>query len=538
LYGLDSHAYPNWTASLKTIIDKSKRKYTVSMQPASLTNLSLVKGDDVVFVYTHGCPSSHWQNPKSKDEWNFPEFSLSTIDDFDYDSIAPSGFKTDYAERRVVLMNIVWDKKATWGGLSEDVQSAWVYAITSSFVKKYWKINDNGYVSLNACHSGQQCAAGMRSMILSLGASVVSGWSDEVETDFSRRSTFFLFDRLLGSNSYNEYKVTPNQRPFPRSDVMTALQQKNLSIDPYKGAQFTFFTNSSGNTFGMLAPTIQRLKVDDLKNELKITGAFGNDQSNTKVKINGQERTIKTFGEKEIIADLKPEDYGDVQVIVSDHPSNAVQLTLWVLHVKYNIKYYSGDLIQEFKMNTYLRGDIHESRTTPEEKPKAELVDLLPSQASNVTYSSSGSHTDEDGTVVTYSGSGKGSSPYDGTYGVKYASAWATFNPDTPTKLQWSMSAAISNATTATSSEGGSESVSLAFIPIEEFCFTDQINTNYLNKAQFGTIRINKDLSMDESYAITAGSIGPILIGDNDAYATLTWDCAPTLSPPAKDGQK
>jgi hypothetical protein len=315
-------------------------------------------------------------------------------------------------------------------------------------------------------------------------------------------------------------------------DFVKALQKKNLLVDPFKGAQFTFFTNGSANTFGMLAPTIKRLHVDDHNNELKITGSFGIDKSKTVVKIKGLERAIKSFSETEIIADLKPDDYGDVQVFVNNHPSNKVQLTMWPLQITWTQVYY-GSAYQEMKITAYLRGDVHEARSEIEEKPKADTASLLLSQSSVTTCKSWGSYP-EDEETVTFSGTVKVPTIYDGTYGSNAVSVWAYFDPSTPNKLKWYLSAFEKNATTATSSKGGSAKLILEIIPVDDFFNTDDINTDYTSKAKFGTVRVNNDLSLNDNYSIQAGSIGPISLGEY-VTATLKWESLPVQSPPSKD---
>jgi hypothetical protein len=535
LYGLGSSAYPNWTPAVQTIITKSKRKYTPTLTEATLSNLSAVKGDDIVLFYTHGYPNSHWINPKSLDQWHYPGFCLSTTDQYDEVKVVPAGFEKDYAERRIVLMYVVWDKIKSWGGLAVTDEKYFQYAITAGFVQKYWKINANGWVNLAACHSGQDCAAGMRSALASVGASCISGWTEEVDGDFARKSTCFLFDRLLGANSYSDYKITPKQRPFPKADVLTALGKNGLLSDPYKGATFTYFSGT-GDPFGLLTPTIQRLNVDDVKAELKITGSFGSEQANAKVKIAGSERTIKSFSEHEIIADLKPADYGDVEVDVSDHPSNMVQLTQWPLTIKWTL-IVSVSLVQEIKVTSYLRADVHEARSVVEGEVKAEAVDLMPSKNSLAYCTSSGSYTDATGNTVTYSGSVQTPSPYDGIFGTNFVCAWASFDPNAPAKLKWWLNANVSNATTATSSEGPTIQIASQFMPLPDFCYPDQFNSDYTNKAKFATYPIVKDLVMDANFTIAAGSIGPVVIGD-DGLATLSWESTVAQSPPAKDAQK
>ncbi|NLW33645.1 MAG: hypothetical protein GXY77_19535 [Fibrobacter sp.] len=431
-------------------------------------------------------------------------------------------------------MNIAWDKIPTWGGLFEDAVNCWVYAITPAFVQKYWNVNANGYVSLVACHSGQMCAASMRSSIIAAGASVISGWTESVDGNFAQRSTFFFFDRMLGANWYNDYKCNPPQRPFPRGAVLTAMQENDLTIDPYKGAQFMFFTGNSSNTFGMFTPTIERLEIDDENNLLTIKVAFGTDRTDVVVNIQGQKRTIRSFSQMEITAELEPGDYGDVQVLVNNHPSNIVQLTQWPIQITWTVTY-RGSAYQEMKITAYLRGDIHEARSKPEESPEAEPVDLLLSSASTITHRAWGSYVEDDETV-TYSGSGTIPTAYDGTYGNNSASVWAHYDPEIPGKLAWYLFAMSREASIATSSSGGTQPFAITITPIEELVNLNDIATD-IDVVKFGTFRVKDDLQMDEDYVIQSGSIGPISL-DDEVTATLKWDAYPPLAPPKKDAQR
>jgi hypothetical protein len=371
----------------------------------------------------------------------------------------------------------------------------------------------------------------MRQAIFAAGASVVSGWTNEVDCDFARKSTCFLFDRLLGANSYTDYKLTPDQRPFPKEDVLSiAMQKYNLVTDPYKNATFTFFTGGGANTFDQLAPTIKQLIVDDANNHLKIEGSFGSDPSNVTVKIGGAERSVVTFGEKEIVADLKPADYGDVQVLVSNHPSNAVQLTQWPFVVTWTMTTDNMKFKQVITITSYLRADVHKSRTGPESDPVATAVDLLPSQASLGSCTSSGTND-----TATFSGTVQIPSVYTGTLGSNSASVWASYDPNSPSLLQWSMFAASTKATTVTG-DGPTIQVGAAFTPTASFCY-NQANADYTNKVKLGTMRIKQDLSIDENFTIAAGSIGPIALSSSSA-GTLSWVSTPAQSPPAKDAQQ
>ncbi|MBM3844728.1 MAG: NAD(P)/FAD-dependent oxidoreductase [Verrucomicrobia bacterium] len=108
------------------------------------------------------------------------------------------------------------------GGFQSAVNE-WRFGITAEWVKHYLRFPAENHASvwLGACLSGSPEAAAMRAAFLSVGADMVSGWTDNVNGDAVYVSTAFVWDRLLGANNFQP-PATP-QRPFDYDEVWTEL---------------------------------------------------------------------------------------------------------------------------------------------------------------------------------------------------------------------------------------------------------------------------------------------------------------------------
>jgi hypothetical protein len=222
------------------------------------------------------------------------------------------------------------------------------------------------------------------------------------------KSELFLFDQLLG-----EKEGQPPTKPFDRSwDYETVMAEMHrlgydLASIPLL-AELILTPNSNGGDFGLLAPSIKKMTVDEEKQELTLEGIFGNDPGTTdgKVFVGGKEMTSRTWDPKLkqiIIHDLPltgQGSAGDVYVMVRGHKSNVRQLTDWRGTVTWRDEAtyptgFSGKPFEEFKLKIHVRADVGKFRDKPGEDPKWEAIpiQIFAAKDSTAEYSAGGSAT-------------------------------------------------------------------------------------------------------------------------------------------------
>lgn len=259
------------------------------------------------------------------------------------------------------------------------------YCILPGFVRRHWTFGRNSLVYIDTCHGGSQGATSFIEACITKGASSYAGWSKEVDDSGAQQTTQVLFDTLLGAGQI--LNLTPSQRAFDRMAVVTYLERTRFDTDPKNGAKLTFFEPSDrGSDFGVLAPSIYSMSVDESKEELRIVGLFDT-EAPTKVRVKGgggsQEieataRRIESGGmalnPTEVICRLPARQQpsaGDVTVIQRGRESNAVPLTEWWVKAT-GEKYFAVGQPQPSARMTFqlhFRADVHHSRSQPYEAP-------------------------------------------------------------------------------------------------------------------------------------------------------------------------
>ena len=158
------------------------------------------------------------------------------------------------------------------------------YMITSNFTSNPANMSfaNNSLVFLNGCNGFPMSTAfGSNPLVLS--------WKNNTNDLAAYRAARYYFDRLLGANRgyhllySSEFKADPPQRAFNHTAVhlsmvlqglhSTISLEENAISDP-KGKDAKLF--SSGNTtgFGLLAPSIERIFVEEAFEQLRIFGSF------------------------------------------------------------------------------------------------------------------------------------------------------------------------------------------------------------------------------------------------------------------------
>jgi len=239
-------------------------------------------------------------------------------------------------------------------------------------------------------------------------ASVVAAWTDTVRT--SAPAARLVFDRLLGANHVYPEADGYKQRPFTWEDISildfslsdprSELDKHGVQTDPKTGAALSFFQPDTKppSKFGLLAPSIYFVSVDESKGELHVFGTFGSDaRPNASVTVGGVQYQIKDWKQgqvAELVIDLPPSGQGsagDVFVTIRQHKSNVAQLTDW------NAQFLQtfdgpGSVRQPVTYNVHLRLDIRKRRDKVHEPPQEpQITSFQADWDSSGSYSCSGS---------------------------------------------------------------------------------------------------------------------------------------------------
>lgn len=261
------------------------------------------------------------------------------------------------------------------GGFQSPV-TEWRFGITAAWIRHYMSFPAENHASvwLGACQSGSSFSAPLRAAFRDVGAEMVSGWTRDVNGDAVLNATSFLYDRLLGAN-----KIVPPatpQRPFDYENSWNELRSRGLHRYPTKddkGQPTTtdiIYEGVSGDTrFGLFAPSIAYVLVDERSRQLQLVGLFGNPPTDKRqVTVGGAEAAIVSWSPHRVECTLDsegPGSAGDVQVIVQGIKSNVRQITRWTLVGTYTMKGDEPPHQIDGNLSLVFRADIGEYRLVP-----------------------------------------------------------------------------------------------------------------------------------------------------------------------------
>ncbi len=326
-------------------------------------------------------------------------------------------YKDDLDNHRLVYMHALQNLvDHTW-------VDEWHYGITSAFVSEYMSFSRNSLVFINSCHSRGADASDFQNACHTQGACLYAGWTQLVVVADAFKAAPFLFDRLLGTNAVDP-KENPPQRPFDYVSVWEDMKNRGLDTSTPAGssaAKLEYYRDPDNGDFGLLAPSIRFVAVDEENQELHLGGMFGHEQSKAKVKVGGQQLQITQWQPGETVPDWDwmncklpcsgPGSAGDVVVEVDGHESNAKQLSDY--RGTFTLK--GGPGLGTVKAwataNVHLRSALQECRPQSGQPPLRSDVSLIKIvRDSTGSYGISGSYTNDYGggrwTTYTYSGSG------------------------------------------------------------------------------------------------------------------------------------
>ena len=237
------------------------------------------------------------------------------------------------------------------------------YYITPSFVRNYMRFNKYSLVFINGC-AGAPASAGtptsgrpnpqFHQAFFAAQASTYVGWDDLVNAGDVRDSAEYFFDRLLGASQSDVPKVKkdPAVRPFRLDQIWGEMRSvarsdqpfffsQSLDSDPPKPgepahrlANLAVLVNpTDSSTFGLLAPGIQNLGINEGTSELTVFGDFGTSPGT--VTLGGDALSVKTWTGTQIVCVLPKTGGGDVVAHVGGRSSNARRLSEWILPLTY-----------------------------------------------------------------------------------------------------------------------------------------------------------------------------------------------------------
>lgn len=281
------------------------------------------------------------------------------------------------------------------------------YAVTPAFVDKYWSFAKNSVVWINACYSGYaESANGVGGFVFAChkkGAGVYFGWNQLLGSDRAFHSIKYFTDRLLGANEFEP--ESPKQRPFDWQEVVADMHKKGYDLDATTGAQLIPFANMADKSPEILAPTIERMLVDERQDRLILLGGFGDKEGTAK--IEGTPADVLSWTNERIELKLEQDGAGStggVQVEVDGHKSNVRNLTTWrfAIPYEYTLPGLVGPKVAG-PVKLRFRGDVGSYRTKPGEAPKTHELWAIATRDSVAEFTASGSFSSGDASV-TWSG--------------------------------------------------------------------------------------------------------------------------------------
>jgi hypothetical protein len=452
--------------------------YTLLSSQSSVPGLKTgVQNASIFFAFGHG---GYGKVPTGGSEF---AIWTDTYQNGRLDSV----YADDLREHRLVWMYGVEDRGF----------SAWKYAFTGQFVRKYMTFGKNSLVYIAGCSSATNNA--FVNAFFVKGASVFAGYTATWYADYLRQSALVFFDRTIGANHLSDNKETPPQRAFDWQSVLSWMQSKQYDYGSADGSSRLILVYKTG-TLGPLAPSIVTMFVHPYDQKLYIYGMFGeNPGSDGKVTVMGTPMQILEWGydgqsQMDRIICKIPDDgagsYGDVQVTVRKITSNITQLSRYkgdftLIHETTDGRQY------EVKLTLQFRVDLLGFRMKPGEKPMFNQT----SYVVNADMGSKGECTASGSTggAITWSGHTTDlHNNIDGAASSKSFAAGAWFDPE-QMKMQLFMSGGIENGIIQTA---GSISMPMSLI-----FGSDEFDGKRANFPSYVEIPLQSDFSIAKSSA-------------------------------------
>lgn len=266
------------------------------------------------------------------------------------------------------------------------------YCITAAFVDTYMNFGQDSLVWFSSCNSNNARSQAFVQACLNAGAGLYVGWNRRADESECIAVGKFVLDRLLGANATTPLE-NPLQRPFDYVQVWQDMARQGLPSG-------LIYTVGSGN-FGLLAPTIAYVFINEFDEEAHLFGLFGNVASNEReVLIGGTPAMVKSWAIDKIVCELPqsgPGSSGDVEVRVRGHKSNVRQITEWRFQVTYDWKHTElNPLSTAGIFNLTFRADVGHYRDRPGVPPLEPIRWAIATKDSQANLGASGTNSDGD----------------------------------------------------------------------------------------------------------------------------------------------
>jgi hypothetical protein len=361
--------------------------YSTTTDGALLDSLKGVRNESVLFLNTHGGDTYYpkfgadgklARNAQGKLQY-FVEYGLWTgtkIDPAKTDvGYKHEEFLSELKAGRVTLALAPVSYTSGSGGF-QTPNNEWHFCITAAWIRKYMSFPPENHASvwLGVCRSGSSAAAPLRSAFEAVGAEMVSGWTEDVNGNAVLAATPFLWDRMLGANEVQP-PATP-QRPFDYENAWAELRSRGLHRHPTVDQQGNptttdiIYQGAAGDeSFGVFAPSIEYVLVDETHDQLHLVGIFGKPpQADQQVLLAGNPAAIDQWEPRKIICKLPRSgsgSVGDIQVIARNHKSNVRQLSRWTLTGTYKFTEEESAHVVDGNIKLIFRADVGEYRKVP-----------------------------------------------------------------------------------------------------------------------------------------------------------------------------
>jgi hypothetical protein len=400
---------------------------------ASEKSLRTVVGDGVFYFGTHGGAIGDFFLLWTATPWD-PACDPNSMSTFCPDSTLRDDVKDGYAKQMGV--DDFFDKGIQQWRTKDH------FAITTAFIDHYWQaFAQTAFVYIDACSSDDLSDTRVQVFVNEIlnvkKASLFAGWTGTVDNGIAVNTSKLVFDRLLGANEFCPEDGTlchPGaaappafaQRAFDFKQVEEDLPLHGLGNDG--AADLHFKPNAElvpATSFGILAPSISNMTVDETKGQgqLTIEGIFGQDPrkggspNDGVVTVGGPNSPVKivSWTPEEIIVNLTssgPGGFGDVQVVVRQHKSNVARLTEWLATFQ-GVWAGNDSLKQTINFQPAFRLDLRQYRPVihkPPVEPSSVFFESIASPVSTGSFACTGvgiyTHPGKSIDTFTWTGSG------------------------------------------------------------------------------------------------------------------------------------
>lgn len=493
---------------------------------ARVTTLRNVQGDGFFYINTHG-GVKHTRQGDTSSPLMF-SIQSSTLVDAALETLPD--FVDDFANARLTYFT-AYNGRTTKDSAGRDVDARDTrYGVTAQFVDRYWQFAPDSIVLINACNSANTAANDkVIDFVVAChrkGAGLYLGWTEICSNPSAFDIPAFFMDRVLGVNEVEP--ESPKQRAFPGEDVIAHMAATGRTRDAITGAFFIAKPNPRSTVRHILTPAIRQLEVDELNDELRLTGCFGRDAG--RVVIGGQAPAIVKWEPDEVVCRLPRTgagSSGEVWVELGADRSNTRHLSAWTLDA--DLRWFDPEmpgLSVDGPLRVRWRADVGPVREACGQPPERPVRHAIATRDSSLALVAGGAFPQPPDCTVTWKGQASYPSQVEmmgGGSGTRVV--FANLRIDTLTRRA-AMGLAIGDSGDPPSFIANHCSHTNAFTPA--IGLLDRVVEFEVPGAPMAIPLPAKDLDLAADLSIPAG-------GHDDDQLRLRWNPAAIASPPTAD---